>query len=217
MDRRADVSQDSVIILEGLEKFADAAGNLPANVETAITRSINKTLDRTRTRAARAVLDQVAFPASYLGPATKRLWVRQRARNGSLFGSIEGLDAATSLARFAKQKVPTAGSQRPKGDKIDVRVKAGGGFKAIPRAFLIRLRNNNVGLAVRTNGGQPPGAYKPKEIGKNLWLLYGPSVDQALLAATDGDGVYEELSPEALDFMVGEFHRQIELLEKSNG
>ena len=66
-------------------------------------------------------------------------------------------------------------------------------------------------------GGQPPGAYRPEEIGKHLGLRYGPSVEQALLAATDGDGVYEELSPEALDFMVGEFHRQIELLEKSNG
>lgn len=208
--------QDTVIYLEGLERFADATGNLPSNVETAITRSINKTLDRTRTRAARAVLDQVAFPASYLGPATKRLWVRQRARNGSLFGMIEGRDRATSLARFAKQQVPTTGSQRPKGNKVDVRVKAGGGFKAIPRAFLIRLKNDNVGLAVRTNGNMPAGAYKPKEIGKNLWLLYGPSVDQALLAASDGQGVYEDLSPEALDFMANEFDRQMELLERTN-
>lgn len=211
------MTQDSVIILEGLEKFADAAGNLPTNVQTAITRSINKTLDRTRTRAARAVLEQIAFPASYLGPAKKRLWVRSRARNDSPFGTIEGRDQPTSLARFAKQKTPTTGSQRPKGGKIDVRVKAGGGFKSIPRAFLISLKNNNVGLAVRTNGNRPAGAFKPKEIGKNLWLLYGPSVDQALLAATDGDGVYEELTPEALDYMVGEFNRQMDLLEPSNG
>jgi hypothetical protein len=207
---------DVMIVLDGLEKFADETGDLPRNVTTAITRSINRTLDRTRTRAARAILDQVAFPASYLGPARKRLWVRQRARNDSLFGSIEGRDSATSLARFAKQKVPTAGSQRPKGNKIDVRVKPGGGFKAIPRAFLIKLRNNNVGLAVRTNGFAPPGAFKPKEISKNLWLLYGPSVDQALLAATDGQGVYEELTPEALDFMTSEFNRQMDLLEGSN-
>lgn len=210
------MTQDVMIMLDGLDKFADATGNLPENVTTAITRSINKTLDRTRTRAARVVLDQVAFPASYLGPAKKRLWVRQRARNDSLFGSIEGRDAATSLARFAKQKVTTSGSQRPKGGKIDVRVRTGGGFRAIPRAFLIRLKNNNVGLAVRTNGNSPSGAFKPKEIGKNLWLLYGPSVDQVLLAASDGDGVYEELSPEALEFMAGEFNRQMDLLEGSN-
>lgn len=217
MGRYFAVSSDVLIVLEGLEKFADLTGDLPQNVTTAITRSINKTLDRTRTRAARAVLEQIAFPASYLGPSSKRLWVRQRARNDSLFGSIEGRDSPTSLARFAKQKNTTSGSQRPKGGSIDVRVKAGGGYHAIPRAFLIRLRSNNVGLAVRTSGMSPPGAYKPKEIGKNLWLLYGPSVDQALLAASDGDGVYEQLSPEALDFMMLEFNRQMDLLEGSNG
>jgi len=210
------MTQDALIVLEGLEKFADATGNLPETVETAISRAINRTLDRTRTRAAKAVLDQVAFPASYLAPASKRLWVRQRARNDSLFGIIEGRDSATSLARFAKQKTPTTGTQRPKGNKIDVRVKAGGGFHGIPRAFIIRLKSSNLGLAVRTNGQQPPGSYLPKSIGKNLWLLYGPSVDQTLLAATDGDGVYEELTPEALEFLADEFNRQMDVLEKTN-
>ena len=211
------MSAETFIAIEGLERFADATGNLPEQVQTSLTRAINKTLDRTRTRASRAVLDQVAFPASYLAPSAKRLWVRARARNDSLFGIIEGRDVATSLARFAKQKTVTSGSRRPKGNKIDVRVKAGGAYHALPRAFLIKLKNANIGLAIRTNGDKPANAYKPKEIGKNLWLLYGVSVDQALLAATDGGGVYDQLSPEALDFLNDEFNRQMNLLEKTNG
>lgn len=206
----------SFIAIDGLEKFADAAGNLPKNVEMALLRAMNRTADRTRTRAAKAVLEQIAFPASYLGPAARRLFVKQRAKRGSLEAVIEGRDQGTMLARFAKEKRVTSGTQRPRGNAINVRVRAGGAYSAIPRAFLINLRNNNVGLAVRTSGGKPRGAYKPREIGKNLWLLYGPSVDQALQAASDGDGVYEELSPEALEFLNEEFLRQFNLLEGSN-
>lgn len=211
------MSGEAMIAIEGLEKFVDAFGNLPQQVQTSLTRAINKTLDRTRTRAARAVLDQVAFPASYLVPSAKRLWVRARARNDSQFGVIEGRDAATSLARFAKQKTVTSGTKRPKGGKIDVRVKAGGAYHALPRAFLIRLKSGNIGLAMRTNGAAPPNAFKPKELGRNLWLLYGASVDQALMAASDGNGVFDDLSPDALEFLNFEFNRQMDLQEKSNG
>lgn len=205
-------SMGGIIEIDGLERFQDADGNLPEKVLTAIVRAVNRTADRTRTRAAGAVRDQVAFPASYLSPSEGRLSVAQRARKDELVATIRGRDRATSLATFAKQKVTTSGTERPKGNKIDVRMKAGGGFHSIPRSFLIRLKNNNVGLAVRTDGETPRNAYRPKEIGKNLWLLYGASVDQALQAASDGDGVYEELSPDALDFLVNEFERQLDVL-----
>ncbi|MNL84820.1 hypothetical protein D3C87_2129170 [compost metagenome] len=58
----------------------------------------------------------------------------------------------------------------------------------------------------------PKGAYKPRSLGKNLWLLYGPSVDQALRSASDGGGIYEEMTPESLEFLEKEFFRQLELL-----
>lgn len=210
------MSGEFLIAIEGLDKFADATGDLPVQVQTSLTRAINKTLDRTRTRAARAVLEQVAFPASYLSPSAKRLWVRARARNDSLFGIIEGRGQATSLARFAKNKTITRGSQRPKGGGVAVRMKAGGAYHTLPRAFIFGLRSGNIGLAMRTNGAAPPNAFKPKELGKNLWLLYGASVDQALQAASDGDGVYDDLSDEALEFLNFEFDRQMDLQEKTN-
>lgn len=205
------MTRESFIIVEGLERFHTDEGLLPEKVELALQRAINKTIDRARTRIARAVLDQVSFPASYLSPSSGRLTVSKRASKGNLEGIISGRDQPTSLARFAKQKIATSGSQRPKGGKIDVRVASGGAYHSMPRSFLMKLKNGNIGLAVRTSGEKPRGAYKPKEIGKNLWLLYGPSVDQALMGAS-GDGVYEQLSPEMLDFLDDEFNRQLDLL-----
>ncbi|MER8924349.1 hypothetical protein [Mesorhizobium sp. M0859] len=180
-------------------------------VEMALTRALNRAADRGRTRAARAAREQIAFPASYVSPSSKRLWVKTRARKGAFTTIIEGRGSPTSLARFSRQTVLQAGA-RHTGGKVNVMVKPGQ-RKSISRAFLLRLRNNNVGLAVRTNGAAPAGAYKPKSIGKNLWLLYGPSVDQALSAASVNSGIFEDMTPEMLDFLEDEFNRQLELLD----
>lgn len=184
-----------------------------ATVETALTRALNRTADRTRTLAARAARDQINFPASYVSPSSKRLWVKTRARKGALETMIEGRGTPTSLARFSRQSVLTGGS-RHTGGKINVTVKPGQ-TKSIGRAFIIRLKNNNIGLAVRTDGAAPANAYKPRAIGKNLWLLYGPSVDQALSAASSDRGIFEEMTPDMLDFLETEFTRQLELLENA--
>lgn len=206
-----------MIEISGLEKLLDADGNLPEKVQVALMRAINRTADSTRTKAARAVLDQVAFPASYVSPAAKKLWVQRRARQTDLQAVIEGRGEATSMRQFAKNKEPIADWRRQrKSPGVAVRVTPGGAYHTLPRAFIIKLKNGNRGLAIRTDGSRPLNSYKPREIGKNLWLLYGPSVDQALLAASDGDGVYEDLSPDALDFMVAEFNRQLDVLGVSD-
>ena len=186
-------------------------GEVTANVETALIRALNRTADRSRTRAARYAREQVAFPASYVSPSSKNLWVKTRARRGALTTIVEGRGQATSLARFSKQGVMTGGA-RHRGGKINVTVKPGVA-RSISRAFIIRLKNNNIGLAVRTNGEAPSHAYKPKAIGKNLWLLYGPSVDQALSAASKDGGIFQDMTPETLDDLEIEFNRQMELLE----
>ncbi|MER9524088.1 phage tail protein [Mesorhizobium sp. M0292] len=186
-------------------------GEVTANVETALIRALNRTADRSRTRAARAAREQVSFPASYVSPSSKNLWVKTRARRGSLTTIIEGRGQPTSLARFSRQGVLTGGA-RHRGGKVNVTVKPGH-TKSISRAFIIRLKNNNLGLAVRTNGESPAGAFKPKAIGKNLWLLYGPSVDQALSAASREGGIFQDMTPETLDDLETEFNRQLELLE----
>ena len=182
-----------------------------SKIETALLRSINKTADRARTLASQDIREQVAFPASYLAPSAKRLFVSTKATKASPFEAvISGRDRPTSLARFTNQK-PLGGGQRHRGGQVAVTVKPGV-RRYIKRAFLITLNNSNVGLAVRTDGGPPNNAYAPKEIGKNLWLLYGPSVDQVLSAASNGGGIYEEIVPETLDFLNDEFNRQLDLL-----
>lgn len=179
-------------------------------IELALTRAINKTADWARTRAARSIRDQVAFPASYLAPSAKRLFVKTKANKSNPFEAIiSGRDRPTSLARFTKQK-PLPG-RRHKGGQVSVTVTPGT-TRALKRAFLITLNNGNIGLAVRTDGGPPANAYKPKEIGNNLWLLYGPSVDQVLSAASDSGGIYEEITPETLEYLNEEFLRQLDLL-----
>lgn len=187
--------------------WRDFAEDLDSDVRTALVRSINRVADRTRTRVAREVRDQVNFPASYLSPSEGKLVVTGRARSDELEARISGRDRATSLARFTNQKI---GGRRGKG--VAVSVAAGGRKKTIERAFLMNLKNGNTGLAVRTNGGPPAGAWKPREIAKNLYLLYGPSVDQTLLSATGDDGVFEDVTPETLELLEYEFSRQLDLL-----
>lgn len=192
----------------------------PEKVLSAARMALNKVADRTRTRADRAIRSEIAFPASYLGPAGKRLWVKQKATNAKLESIVTGRGEATSLARFARKGAEvTAGRGRPGNMRpkrpVAVQVKKGSGYKTLSRAFLIELANGNTGLAVRTSGGPPRGAYVPKALGKNLWLLYGPSVDQALISARRS-GIFEDITPETIEAVETEFLRLIALEESKN-
>lgn len=196
------------LAIEGLENlsFLDEFND---RVESALIQALNRTADRGRTSADRRVRSQVNFPASYLRPSSGRLKVIQHAGPGSFEARIRGRDQATSLARFSGQKWLGGGNRRHANGEIKVRVKKGGPQRVIKRAFIMKLNNGNEGLAVRTDGSKPKGAFKPKQIGKGLWLLYGPSVDQALIAASDGGGVVNEMTPEVLDFLEREFTRNL--------
>lgn len=189
---------DLLIVIEGVREAAEALGYARKLIDANTSRALNKTATRTRTRLSRVVRDQVAFPASYLGPSSGRLSVAERATPNKLAIRIDGRDRPTSLARFA--------SGPPRAPKV--RVKPGGIATRIPRSFIINLRNGNKGLAVRTDGGKPDGAWKPKEMAPGLWLLYGPSVDQVLMGvgARDG-GAFGDTEEWAIDFFEQEFLR----------
>ena len=77
----------------------------------------------------------------------------------------------------------------------------------LDRAFFVQLRAGqsgalgNTGLAIRLPEGQrPSAAYKPKQMGRNLWLLYGPSIDQVFddVALEMSDDLAEKLETEVL-------------------
>ena len=118
---------------------------------------------------------------------------------------ITGRQRPTSLARFASNA--RIGQQR--GARVEVRP---GSARFLPRAFFIPLRSgnvdtkNNVGLAIRLPAGQMPSrAYKPQPLGRGLWLLYGPSIDQVF------DDVANDIAPETADFLGAECLRLMDI------
>lgn len=210
---------DLFVVIDGADAVS-YVGEMSKEIEQATVRAINKAADFARTEAQRRILSQVAFPASYLNPSGGRLKVTAKARPGSLEATVTGRGRPTSLARFAASSTPKPG-QRTKSGKlrksnggVSVMVKPGHSAK-VARAFLVNLPgavdSKNLGLAVRTDGGPPPGAYKPKQLGPNVWLLYGPSVDQVLYGLRNNGGIIEEMSPEILYTLQSEFNRQMAL------
>lgn len=132
----------------------------------------------------KAVEAQVDFGDGYL--TTDRLGVRTRATENNLAVMISGRQRATSLARFARQG-QTVQSTRRKG--VRVHVKAGGADNLLSRAWLVRLRRgssesrdySNIGLAIRLEPGERlrnKREVKSVKLDENVYLLYGPSVDQ---------------------------------------
>ena len=218
MGRRADLTS-LVYVIEAKDVGA-YFGQLSESTAGLLSKALNKAAPRARTLADRTIREQVAFPASYLRPSTKRLFIAQKASKSKLETVIEGRGRPTSLARFAKNGKPTMGKdgamKRGKADKegeINVEVKPGR-TNPISRAWIISLPGSpdskNLGLAVRTNGQKPKNAYHPtplKKFGPNVWLLYGPSVDQVLYSARNNGGVITEIEDDALSFVDDEFDR----------
>lgn len=195
-------------------------GEVSAAQERAMVRALNKTGPHTRTQMDRKIRERVAFPASYLRPSTKRLFVAKKARSGQLETVIEGRGRPTSLARFIKGGAQAAKNRKRKKD-INIEVKPGSQH-SIKRAWVVSLPgavdSANFGLAVRTADGQrPKGAYHPKQLDKNVWLLYGPSVDQVLYSVRNKGGVIEEVYGPTLDYLSAEYNRQLDLELKKNG
>lgn len=189
-----------------------------------LVKALNKTADRARTLSAAEVRNQVNFPASYVGPGQGRLKVSARANRQSLEAVVTGRNRPTSLARFVVGAPPVSGQRtkggrlrKPKGGQITVEVKPGR-RATLSRAFLVNIpgsaESKNLGLAVRTEGPPPPGAYAPKQLGENVWLLYGPSVGQVLSSVNNAGGVYEEISAETMQFLQDEFLRLQTLSER---
>lgn len=198
------MSDAYVIAVQGL-KSLDSIGDIPANIEMNAVRAINKTIERARSSAAREMRTQVAFTAGYLSGQSGRLSITRKARRGSLESVITGRHRPTSLARFASN----ARVSKVAGANVQVQP---GLATFLPKAFFINLRSgntdtkNNVGLAIRLpDGKRPSAAYKPTQLGRNLWLLYGPSVDQVL------DDVAAEISPGVAVDLEAEFLRLMDL------
>lgn len=194
-----------VIAVDGLAATR-TLDSIPREIAIAAYRAINKTADRTRARSARAMREQVNFPARYLSGKDGRLAVSKKARADDLEAVVTGRHRPTSLARFS-----TSGTPGQQG----VRVQVAPGFaRFMRRAFLIRLRagdadldtRSNLGLAIRLRPGErPENKKKMVQMGNGLWILYGPAVSQVFRTVADDE------APGAAQYLEQEFSRLMEL------
>lgn len=185
-----------VFAVEGLDSLSDI-DNLPEEILLKARQAINAAADRARTQAVREIRSELNFPARYL---TDRLNVRERAKGKSLSAVIAGRDRPTSLARFS-----TSSNVQASRNKGYVQVKVGNSTKRINGGFLIKLKNANIGLAIRLKPGETVKGKRlaAKQMAPNLYLLYGPSVDQAFQTEVDRS----TLQQDAADFLEREFVR----------
>lgn len=187
---------------EALTEVRKYFEQLPEIAEHAAVLAINETVSREgMTMIKRDMRDQINFPAGYL---ETRLQVSRKAGRGALSAAIRGRDRATSLARFAAGQTPD--NTRGRGVRVSVKK---GRTEHLQRAFLVRLRNGNIGLAVRLKDGESiRNTTRAVELQKNVYLLYGPSVDQVFKdVAVDN---YDDL----LGMVTNKFLRQFARLSR---
>lgn len=204
------------LFVEGLDDAQDGIAALNPEILRAVRMSVNKGADRGRAEAARRIGRELNFPARYISGSNGKLNVTSRASDSKLEAVIAARRRATSLARFATDRSPAASRKR---GGVNIAVKSGGA-KFMPRAFLIRLKSgnrdldtaHNLGLALRLRPGEQIDnkRIKAKRVEGNLYLLYGPSVDQAFINA-GGRGVAYDITPHILDLMETEFSRLLKV------
>lgn len=188
------------VAIEGLANL-DAIDNISTRILKAARLAVNATTRRAQTASAKSMEQQVKFPRGYLTGSGGRLTIAKFASDTSLEASIVGRDRPTSLARFVVGGARAPGQGTPRGGGLTVEVKPGLA-RRMPGAFIMKLKNNNLGLAVRSK--QPP-SMGAKLIGSNLYLLYGPSVDQVF------NKTREQIAGSMEAFMDREFNRLLEL------
>jgi hypothetical protein len=207
---------DYVVAIEGLKSLGSLS-DLDKDIIESAKIAVNSATRYALRQSGKEIRRQVNFPAHYITGQDGRLKITRFATDGDLTGVVSARRRATSLARFAKGNLRIGGGKRAAGTTVEVKP---GSAVRLRRAFLIKLRSGNsetdtqfnLGLAIRTkNGEKPRAAYKPKNIGKNLWLLYGPSVDAAFINASARGGVARQISGDIADELEREFLRQMDL------
>ncbi len=188
--------------LKDIQRFFDA---LPEETLSAAVLAINEAAGDAVPSIRKEMRKQINFPAGYLEGG--RLSLKRKANKATLEAVIAGRDQPTSLARFVPAGATPANSR---GRELSLQVKPGVRART-QRAWLVNLRNGNVGLAVRLKPGESlrnstgakllAGA-NHKRPDQNVYLLYGPSVDQVFR------GVAAEMSDEILRRATANFIRQ---------
>jgi hypothetical protein len=201
-----------VIDTSSIADFENFYKLFPQRASKAMSMAINDTARRVLMTQGKAQLtEEVAFPSGYLN--ADRLGVTEFAKPTALRAVVKGRDRPTSLARFASAAgTPRAG----RGGWVPVQslMVHPGRRRQTNRTFLVNLRRGaeatgNIGLAIRLRPGetvQGVDRFSPIQLFPNVFLLFGPSVDQAF------QGVVADLAPKVVENWSDEFYRQFERL-----
>lgn len=183
---------DAITGIQSIPDVTDKAASLAIN--TVATRS-GMTLLR------RSILDDIAFPRDYL--SADRFGLRKKAAPQDLEAVIRARKSPTSLARFVAPGTPL-GSRARIGLRVQVSRKSSGSTFG-KWAWLTRLNNGNIGLALALK----PGEQLDNRYGEPAWLvpgrvalLYGPSIDQVFRHVSHDD------APQIARLVNDEFLRQ---------
>lgn len=192
------------IVATGLRDMQRFFEELPEVAEQAAIYAINDTVQREGlTLIKKDMRDQVNFPSGYL--EGERLKPTRFAVRGRLEAVIRGRDRPTSLARFAEGQTP----ENTRGQGVRVRVKRGQ-TELLRKAFLVKLRNGNIGLAVRVKSGESlRNTEGATQLAPGLFLLYGPSVDQVMRSVAD------DRADDIIDLVSNKFLRQFGRLSRA--
>lgn len=203
------MSEEFAIVVEGLESIKELE-DLGGKVRYRAAQAINKAARDGRSMIAVDIRDEINVPADYLNPSQGRLIVSQQATADSLEARIRARSKPTSLARFVVGN--------PQVGKEGVTVQVNKRPISLKRAFLIKLRSGagydsgtqfNRGLAIRLRPGDTIRNKRHLvKLKGNLYLLYGPSVQQVFLnnegtgvAADDADPIASKMETEFLRLM----------------
>ncbi len=190
--------------------ISEFLGDRPEVARKAARLAINDTTKKKAVPLYRRLMQaEVEFPPGYLNDPD-RFGQTKQATEADLSATITARFRPTSLARFAPGQ-SEEGARRTGG--VNVKVNRGGGARRIKRAFFVRLRRgrdtadgNNLGLAIRLKPGERLRGRKKGgsgvQLAPDLYLLYGPSVDQVFREASVAG------SPEVADDLLKEFTRQ---------
>jgi hypothetical protein len=193
----------TTIFARGLTDAVRFFNALPDIAEQAGAFAINDVLQREgMVEFRREMRNQVFFPPKYLEAG--RLRVGKKAKPGMLEGSIKGRDRATSLARFAVGQNPA----NTRGRGVRVQVKRGQTV-VMRKAFMVNLKNGNVGVAVRVKPNETlQNSSAAVRLADNVYLLYGPSVDQVFR------GVADDVTPDLLEHLDRRFDHHFRRLTR---
>jgi hypothetical protein len=176
--------------LENLDAYVRRFGD---NANRAASMTLNDTARLARARLKAQMQVEIRLTESAF--TGKRLYVAEYANPTRLQATVRGDKQGYSLSRFSVDK-PVRLARSPL-----LQIKLGGESVRVDRGFFLPAPNGALGLAVRTKGPLTKG--KGRKVGKNLYILFGPSPDQMMKRLAPA------LVPSIQQHVRAEFNRQI--------